>query len=172
MEEVSTTSVGLKTEESVTTRVGAKVEEGITTGVGLKTDEVMTMRGCAKMEEGMTTDVGAKTEEEKTTQEGVSTEEEKTTGVGLKTEEVMTTITTSTDQSSIGPPQCKEWSLGTRAKATYQRSCTKIVLGQVDSQGSQRWPRRKRDTKPRLWGLVRRRSMMRLEMIYDDDDEL
>jgi hypothetical protein len=103
-----------------------------------KTEEGMITSGGAKKEEGTTSCLeGSKMEGEITTWEGRTAEEKKTTGTGSKTEEV-TTITTLTNQTSIGPLQRKDRSLGKRAKATYPRSCTESVLGQVDSQGSQK----------------------------------
>jgi hypothetical protein len=92
--------------------------------VGAKTEEVMTTRGLAKTEEG-------------------------TTRVGAKTENVTTTMaTTTTDQTSVRNPQCKEGFLGKKSQATYPRSRTELESGQVDTQGSQKFRRRKRDNEP------------------------
>ena len=91
--------------------------------VGAKTDEGMTTGGLAKTEEG-------------------------TTRVGAKTEEVTTTTaTTTTDQTSVRNPQCKEGFLGKKAQVSYPRSRTEPESGQVDTQGSQKYRRRKRDNE-------------------------
>ena len=68
----------------------------------------MTTRGVAKTEEGTTTRAGA------------------------KTDDVITTAITTTDQTSVRPPQRKEGSLGKKAQATYPRSRTEPESGQVD----------------------------------------
>jgi hypothetical protein len=94
---------------------------------------------------GQPRSLGAKTEEMMTTRVGAKLEEGTSTRAGAKTEDVMTTAITTTDQTSVRPPQCKEWSLGKKAQASYPRSRTEPESGQVDTQGSQKFRRRKRD---------------------------
>ena len=66
-------------------------------------------------------------------------------GVGAKTaEDVMTTAITTTDQTVVRPPYGMEGSSGKKAQASYPRSRTEPESGQVDTQGSQKYRRRKR----------------------------
>jgi hypothetical protein len=163
---IVTTEGATKEEDRQPIKIGAK----LTMREGGKKEEEMTTRGGARVEYAVTMGIELKTAEETTTCEGVSTEDEETTGIGLKSEEGDDyDYDFNRAKTPIRPPLCEERSLGKEAKATYPTSCTEWTLGKVDSQGSQRWRRRKRDTIPRLWSLVRRRSMMTTN---DDDDEL
>jgi len=114
--------------------------------VGVKTDEVMTTGGLAKTEEG-TTRVGAKTEEATTT-----------------------TVTTTTAQTSVRTPQCKEGSLGKKSQATYPRSRTEPESGKVDTQGSQKFRRRKRDNETGT-AVVKGGGGLYYDGYDDDDDD-
>jgi hypothetical protein len=59
---------------------------------------------------------------------------------------VSTTTMITTNQTSLRPLQHKEVSTGKKAQVKrYPRSRTEQESGKVDSQGSQRWQRRKRD---------------------------
>jgi hypothetical protein len=141
-EKLSTSSSDVD-DEDIDNRV---IDGGQPRCVCAKTEEVMTTRGLAKTEEG-------------------------TTRVGAKTENVTTTMaTTTTDQTSVRNPQCKEGFLGKKSQATYPRSRTELESGQVDTQGSQKFRRRKRDNEP-VTAVVEGGGGLYYNGNDDDDDD-
>ena len=109
-------------------------------------DEDLVNKG---IDGGQLRSVGAKMEEVKTTRVEAKTEEGITAKARSTAEDVMTTTTviTTTDHKSARLPQYTEGLLGKKAQAIYPRSRTEPESGQVDTQGSQKYRRRKRDNE-------------------------